>query len=646
MKDTKVILFAVVFLLIGVTRLMFPTDSLCANAVWYVAEGGTFTCTNECFGCTDNCDTCVNDCPAEGNEGNPFGSIQDAINAASNADTVIVADGTYLETIDYGGRIITVRSANGNPENCTIDANVEGKSVVWFHNGEYSSAVLDGFTITNSESEKNGPLDTIYHGARYGAGINIGSDLSSSDYASPTIKNCIIRDCKGGGANTPRGGGVFIGGGSLYSSPRFYNCKFLNNDSNMGGGAVYVDAKGTPAFYNCIMSGYSISGGTPWGRAVFVEGDDNGALIHLTNCTIQDNSGASWTVCLRNCALVSIISNCIVRGGSGGSFGEFNVTGHSISPGWPVLLHSNVQKYGYTNEAKYWKAIDGGQFSIYENNYDTAPKYVDATAKNFHLVMDTEDISRGAAGTSEDYDGNLRPYFLSNNWDVGAFEFNFCYLVENGINENTSGPSPNGWNDTANAQWKAITAIADDSGGGTTAVDEAVAAVVTGTGAQDFDTHFYKINFSGNNYGVLRVEAKDNGTSSGDTYGYLIDARDCETGRTVAEDDNSGDDYNFKIDYPYISAKAFTAIQSSTYEDGVASRAIDGNFNGVWEDDSVTHTNSQLHAWWQLDMGEVYDINAIKLYNRTDCRGERLLTFYVLISNAPMGTGEYSDVGE
>jgi F5/8 type C domain len=75
------------------------------------------------------------------------------------------------------------------------------------------------------------------------------------------------------------------------------------------------------------------------------------------------------------------------------------------------------------------------------------------------------------------------------------------------------------------------------------------------------------------------------------------------------------------------------ASQSSTLNDGVASRAVDGNPDGNWTHGSLTHTDVNDNAWWQVDLGAVVDIDVVRIYNRTDCCPERLSNFDVKLSN-------------
>jgi len=80
------------------------------------------------------------------------------------------------------------------------------------------------------------------------------------------------------------------------------------------------------------------------------------------------------------------------------------------------------------------------------------------------------------------------------------------------------------------------------------------------------------------------------------------------------------------------------ATQSSTLADGAAARAVDGSTDGDWVNGSVTHTNAEFQPWWQVDLGGVQTIDAINVFNRTDCCGDRLSDFYVLVSDVPFNS--------
>jgi hypothetical protein len=85
-------------------------------------------------------------------------TIQAGINTAVDGDTVLVADGTYIENINYLGKAITVASHylmdsdTAHISNTVIDGsqppNPNEGSVVTFNSGEDTTSVLSGFTIT------------------------------------------------------------------------------------------------------------------------------------------------------------------------------------------------------------------------------------------------------------------------------------------------------------------------------------------------------------------------------------------------------------------------------------------------------------------------------------------------------------------
>ena len=84
-------------------------------------------------------------------------------------------------------------------------------------------------------------------------------------------------------------------------------------------------------------------------------------------------------------------------------------------------------------------------------------------------------------------------------------------------------------------------------------------------------------------------------------------------------------DYNLALDG--------AATQSSIGFDGaVAARAIDGNTDGAFGHNSVTHTRSDNNAWWQVDLGENCLIRSINCFNRTDADAKRASNYDIKIS--------------
>jgi hypothetical protein len=108
-----------------------------------------------------------------------------------------------------------------------------------------------------------------------------------------------------------------------------------------------------------------------------------------------------------------------------------------------------------------------------------------------------------------------------------------------------------------------------------------------------------------------------------------------------ADNVKEGEDTPATVDsgyhYPAAAnvARNQTATQSTTAFSGDASRAVDGNPDGNWSNNSVTHTDLNTEAWWQVDLGAVRPVEWINIWNRTDCCGDRLANFYVFVSENP-----------
>jgi hypothetical protein len=92
---------------------------------------------------------------------------------------------------------------------------------------------------------------------------------------------------------------------------------------------------------------------------------------------------------------------------------------------------------------------------------------------------------------------------------------------------------------------------------------------------------------------------------------------------------------------PRSLAEGLSATQSSTLAGALASRANDGNTEGNFNFGSVSHTNFDFHAFWQVDLGTSKNIGSVVVSNRTDCCSDRLSDFDILVSD----DGNFIDSG-
>lgn len=81
--------------------------------------------------------------------------------------------------------------------------------------------------------------------------------------------------------------------------------------------------------------------------------------------------------------------------------------------------------------------------------------------------------------------------------------------------------------------------------------------------------------------------------------------------------------------------KAATQSSTSTV-DGMArnaSFALDGNRIGTFSDNSYSQTQNQLKPWWQVDLGQIYNIDKVDIYNVSGSDANRLSDFFVFVSD-------------
>jgi len=203
-----------------------------------------------------------------------FETIQKGIDTSNDSDTVEVNEGTYCESVNFGGKDITVHGAG--PTATIIDSSGE-PNVVMF--GTDSGATLSGFTVTGGTrgvycAEGSQPVVSNCI-VRNNSGEGIYAELSTV-----TIKNSIIYDNNEGITlqdvegtirnntivnNTSYGVRVSEG-----NEPTISNCILWNNGGDLSGCSVT---------YSCIKNGDSGTGNI--GSYPYFE-DYDGNNFHLT----------------------------------------------------------------------------------------------------------------------------------------------------------------------------------------------------------------------------------------------------------------------------------------------------------------------------------------------------------------------------
>lgn len=199
-----------------------------------------------------------------------YPTIQIALAGAVDGDVIILAPGTYFETVNLGTLEITLRSSGG-PDVTTIDAFGLG-SVITITGGQTTATVIEGLTITGG----SGPLR--------GGGINING-------ASATIRDCRITGNFATLDPGGDGGGLFIENGDLVLE----DTVFLNNQSNDVGGGAYFRTVTNVTVTNCHFEGnVSLRGGAIAANGTNTTLLDTTFFLNGTQADTEDG-GAIWS---------------------------------------------------------------------------------------------------------------------------------------------------------------------------------------------------------------------------------------------------------------------------------------------------------------------------------------------------------------
>jgi predicted outer membrane repeat protein len=376
-----------------------------------------------------------------------YTSVQSAIVASSNGDTVLVDHNTYLENIDFLGKRIVVASlllTTGDTSHISQTVLNGGgssvnKSVVTFQGGEDTLSVLRGFTITNGyASGSHGGGVTIANGSRpriedcriignsgaagYTAGVGIYCAASS-----PKVTRCVItyNRIPNNGNNDQRGGGIYIGSSS---SPVFDSCSITNNMPGAGwgrnyGGGIYCSGS-SPVFHNCTISDNEAD----FGGGIYAL---SSSTVSAWNCVFDRNSTSTHGggVASYSTSVVQLDSCFVTRnyaGGNGGGLymegnGRVNATRSTITDNTAALgagvyaasgttptLTNCIIWYNWFNEITpstltqvTYCDIRGGYQGT--GNLDIDPLFCDWLTRQFTLASNSACLTGGSAGSRMGY---------------------------------------------------------------------------------------------------------------------------------------------------------------------------------------------------------------------------------------------------
>ena len=222
-------------------------------------------------------------------------TIQAGVDAAADTDTVLVQPGTYVDNINYNGKLITVASLFLTTQDTTyisqtiIDGNQNG-SVVKFESGEDLTAVLIGFTIQN------------------GYASYVGGGIYCS-FSSPSLENVTITDNHVDWWGYGGGGIICIG-----SSPSLENVTITGNSGYSYGGGICCIYSSSPSLENVTITGNSAG----YGGGISCEENSSPSLV---NVTITGNSASygGGICCLFNSS--PSLQNITITGNSGYYYG-------------------------------------------------------------------------------------------------------------------------------------------------------------------------------------------------------------------------------------------------------------------------------------------------------------------------------------
>lgn len=362
-----------------------------------------------------------------------YPTIQQAINASNDGDTVRVAPGHYVELIDFLGKNIVVESSAG-PDLTTIDGNNTG-TVVVIDAAAGETPTLRGFTIRGGNASGIGGGGLLLFGGPALVEGNVVTGNSgcpggiAAQFSEATIRNNVISDnrpnCSGGAG----GGGILVGGAGAV---QLLGNLIVGNVSGADGGGVSLFAAGNPVVSgNTIVDNATGPGVAGEGGGIVLFNASEAVIVN--NLIARNNAsaggGISWlvpfnqrgpivinnTIALNTAqrgtavfadgfdAETSLRNNILVGAGETAVVmcGDFN----DLNP--PIMRYNDVF---HVDGGPAYGGFCSDQTGL-NGNVSVDPLFVDVSIGDFHLRPESPVVDAGENEDAPpiDIDGDHRP---------------------------------------------------------------------------------------------------------------------------------------------------------------------------------------------------------------------------------------------
>jgi len=316
-----------------------------------------------------------------------FDSIQEGLNFASEGDTILVAEGIYVENLTWP-ETNSLKLIGSGENNCIINGD-SLFSVIYFGlelNGIINlSTLITDFTITNGSFGYGGGIYCDYSSPSLqnliltnNYAVDYGGGIACLNYSNPNLENLSIINNL-----AYYGGGIYC----YFSNPSIYDVQINNNSAQAGagifcessnpnidsviissnsagsGGGIYCCWSSNPNIENVTISSNSASSG----GGISCDGSDP----NLTNVILSSNSASSGggIYCIfssnPNLENVTINNNSAYQGGGIYCWGN----------SYPIFSSENRSNV-YSNTVPNNRGA-GADIFIYESQFPVIDVFVD-----------------------------------------------------------------------------------------------------------------------------------------------------------------------------------------------------------------------------------------------------------------------------